>query len=395
MLKFKAFLCALFSLRCGPPNISVDKVKFEIFDTHSSNFEQKIFNSLQSTQNFFADDDVKQMIEVGATALKFVPFIGQMDEVILTVTGLLEDESDWKGDFSKTISGETMRSIADNQIDWMQAQLKTIRKNIPLLDKQRQPNRQNRIANAQYIHNTFDTMINYLAEKRSVFKKFPLVTSPLIISLSLLIATFIPIANKIIPIERKQLQVACKTRDILEEYRRRTFIARTDKLNTIYDHYSVMLTELTKPYSPLGYNKNNDSDILHCYMGCDLPESEQNLHCLLDEFSEMKYSYKRANPQSQSISNRCIREYTGLVRHRVEQMFPVDIFGKFCANTKTKRKPTGKSPKSFFFKFYKLNFIEIKKKTFLFFLIRMDRKRLAYEEFGCCECLWKYRRNIL
>lgn len=334
----------------------INKVKFEIFDSHPTNFEMKVFNSLQSTQNFFAEDDVRKYVDIGATVLKFIPFIGEMDEVLQTVTGLLEDESDWKADFSKVIAGEALRSIADNQIFWMQSQIKTIRKNIPLLDKKKQPNRQNRMANAQYIHNSLDTMVNYLGNKIGVFRKFPLVTAPLVISLSLLIATFLPIANATIPIETEHLQLACKTRNILKKYRSRAFIARANKLNAIYDHYDVMLEVFAKPYSSRGYNEA-DQDVLHCNTGCSLPEPKQNFHCLLDAFATIKYNYGGVSSEA-SVRNRCIKEYTAVVRHRVEQMFPVNIFNKLCGvsqrEEKSKRKPTGKIHNSFNFKSIKI-----------------------------------------
>lgn len=314
-------------------------VKFELFDKRTTNFEHTIYNSLQSTQNFFARDDVKKAIEIETTIVQFIPFVSEINSIIHTVIGLLDEESDWKKDFSKAIASETMRLVADNQIHWMQSQIKTIRKNIHLLDENKQPNLQSRMANAQFIHNSLDTMVNYLGNKVSVFRKFPLVTSPLVISLSLLIATFIPIAKSIIPIETEELQLACKTQDLLEKYRSRAVMARADKVNTIYDHYDAMMKELSKPYNSRGYNQLAHNT-LHCSMGCHTPDSHKNSHCIVDEFSKMKYNYG---------NTKCINEYTALIRHRMEEMFPVEIFTKLCGNGNRERRTTGKIHNSYKF----------------------------------------------
>lgn len=341
MLKFSIFLCILIvSPRWCHCEIPFDKVKFDVFDTNSTNFEMNVYNSLQSTQSFFADEDVKTAIDVGATVLSLLPFIGKMYEVVKTASGLLGDQSDWKNEFAQAIAGETMRSIAENQIFWMQAQIQTIQKNIPLLDKAKQPSEQNRISNAQYIHNTLDTMINYLDHKTGVFRKFPLLSAPLVISISCVVATFIPIAHTIIPIEMNQFKLAYKTRGVLKAFRARTFMARANKFNTIYEHYAVMMEVLAKPYHLRGYNEP-DQNVLHCNIGCDMPASRHNAECLLDDFAIMKYNYGLF--VAPRIRNRCIKEYTGLVRHRVEQMFPVDIFDQLSGPTSHPgRAPTGK-----------------------------------------------------
>lgn len=196
--------------------------------------------------------------------------------------------------------------------------MKTIQEKIIL--NETNPDRENRKTISSIFHTDFDAMINYFDHSDSLFKKYPLHGSPPLIKLALLIAVLQPQINTLSSLEAKTPQLICKIRDVLKDYRRRSVEARLHKLsitNELYEDIfvSFMGNLRTFSYSSNGYGKWKS---LQCRKGCDADT------CVKDEFCSDQYH------ENNDLGTDCISSYTALVRHRVEQVFSVELLDKLC-----------------------------------------------------------------
>lgn len=91
---------------------------------------------------------------------------------------------------------------------------------------------------------------------------------------------------------------------------------------------------MRKQYNENGYNTTKD---FQCDEGCSKPFS--GVFCLHDDFGESEYYIDNY------MDPTCVVDYADLVRHRVENMFPVKLLNSLCVGEKSKI-PTGR----FFFK---------------------------------------------
>lgn len=370
MIIFRALLCFVLVFKLVSADVPFDDVKLEIFENRKTDFETNILNSLKIAKNFFGSGAGKAVFNAGAKAINFIPFIKVLSALLPKLGNLLAENSDWRPVFAKAITEETNHAITHNQLVWLESTMQTIEQNIPLLDEQKQPDIENRKANALYIQNNINTMMNYFDQRSGLFKKYPLVTAPLLVSLASIIAVFTPLANSLIPIEAKHMQLTCKAHDVLLAYRSRAVFQRTKKLNLEYLYNQFVMDALKQPFNENGYNQTNPG-ILHCDSGCEKPypvtycksvcrqyrnerncvrtqckhyELDHHSYCISDAFGSNKYNHNDIidgrNPTSVS-SFPCVSDYVGLVRHRVENIFPVAILDKLCDRRQRKKTDYG------------------------------------------------------
>lgn len=366
MITFRVFLCFVLVFKFGWADVPFDDVKFEIFENRKTDFETNILNSLQIAKNFFGSGAGKAVFNAGAKAINFIPFIKALSSLLPKLGDLLAEQSDWRPVFARAITEETNHAITHNQLVWLESTMQTIEQNIPLLDEQKQPDIENRKSNALFIQNNINTMMNYFDQRSGLFKKYPLVTAPLLVSLVSIIAVFTPLANTLIPIEAKHLQLTCKAHDVLLAYRSRAVFARTQKLNLEYLYNKFVMDALKQPYNEYGYNQTNPG-ILQCDSGCEKPypetycksvcrqyrderncmraqcnryELDQHSYCVTDAFGSNKYNHKDiidGKDPTAVPAFPCVSDYVGLVRHRVENIFPVALLDKLCDRRPRKR----------------------------------------------------------
>lgn len=359
MTTFRALLCFVLIFELSSADLLFEDVEFDIFDNRKTDFEANVLNSLKITKNFFGSKEGKCVLAAGAKAVNLIPYVKTLSALLPKIGDLLAEQSDWKRAFIQALSEETNRAITLNQIVWIESELQTIHDLIPLLDEKKQPDLENRKSNAQYIQNQINTMMNYFDHRAGLFKKYPLITSPLLISLIEIIAIFTPIANSLIPIEAKHLQLTCKARDVLMAFRSRAIYERTKQLNLEYLYNQYVMDALKQPFNEYGYNDTNPGT-LHCDGGCEKPypptycngvcrqfrnernckraqcnhyEMDQHSYCVVDGFGRNKFSHDNIINIKKPLSEQafpCVSEYVGLVRHRVEDMFPVSFLNKMC-----------------------------------------------------------------
>lgn len=302
--------------------IPYDEVKYKMFE--NDNVERIILKSLQTTKNVFAQQESKTAVLIGLGAALIIPPLGPIASMLFVIVNLLAEESDWREVFSRTIANQLERGIALSHVQLMKAKIETIDEKLDLLSERHPKIVRRNIA--RFIHRELDTMLNIFAGGNSFIKKYPLIGTPLLIALAQLAALFHPVAKRLVPREAKKPGLPCKMKYILLDYRPRMINARLEKLHgsspeglRLADHKKYLRSRLSRAmsfdYNRNGYNKTIPAT-LDCEKGCN------SNWCLIDDFGDT-YGVP---PWS------CPNDYALFLRHRVEQMFPVELLNDLCVN---------------------------------------------------------------
>lgn len=316
--------------------IPFDHVNINLFDnnqTHS--LESFLSISLKSTENIFASKNIVNFIMNTETITlnSLIPFVGHLGGLSLALKNLLANDGDWMKSFVRTIANESRTNLALNDIHWMQAAIGIIQKEVPDLDGTNSEHNILRKRIASSIYSDFDKMINLFAHQYSIFKNYPLIGAPVLIELSLLIAIFTPIAKVLVPLDVKNPQIACKTLNTLIDYRPLTVSARLDKIHSNNTLFVRTLAAVRQwPYNSNGYNKSVALECQKIDGNRSFPPGHSG-NGLWDEFGyQIPYHYNQT----------CFREYASYVRHRVEELFPIQLLEKVC-NYRRSNVPAGKA----------------------------------------------------
>lgn len=321
--------CLVLAFQSTWANIPFEQVKFHIFDKQMTPIELKTLNTVNSITDFFSSEAVKS--ELNGDLKTVVPYSIYLDILLKINEELLNSKSDWLMDFKRSIDNGIDSNMAQARFNLMESVVQAIHEKIPRLDETNQLSLAIRKSKARYVHSNLESLIDYFAENGGIFKQFPFISAPLLINVALMIAVFTPIGNQLIPDEVKDLQLACKAKDALEFYRNRVVFLRANRLNSMDLYYEHMAPVLTQTYNSSGYDERN-SGIFQCKPGC---RDDHKAWCLVDEFGDVEYDLKTV------VMVDCISEYVGLVRHRTEKLFPVEVLDNLCVDRKP-RKPTGK-----------------------------------------------------
>lgn len=323
---FWIFLCLTLAFQSAWADVPFESVKFQIFEKHPTDFETSTSESVKSVEEFFMSDAVESVSRGDGSITDFVPYLEQLNALFKVNERLLKPD----GDCMNSIDERAKREVSHMHFYLMDSVMPSIRYKISRLDAQNQPNAAIRKANAKYIQTHLQTILNYFDQNDGIFIKHPLIAAPLLINLALIIAVFTPIANNLLPAETKHMQLACNAKVLLEDYRARSVFQRANRLNSRDLYYKEMAAVLTRPYNQAGYDDSHG--ILHCSLGCTDFGTNDKKFCLVDMFGQERYKI---------IQNDCISEYVGLLRHRTEKMFPVELLDKECIN-RAPRTLTGK-----------------------------------------------------
>lgn len=325
LLLYFATLFAIISA-----DVRYDNLKFEIFDNRPSQFEKNVYDSLQTTKKVFV---IVGINGANATA-NFAPFVGRLVNIAPAAALVLADDSDWHAAFSKTIANEAKREDAEADIRRIEETLQTVKAKVELLDDAHNPSAENQRTIASIIHTQLDIILNAFGRKNSLLKKYALIAAPPLIHLSSLIATFTPLARSLIPVEMNRIDLSCKVLDNLRDYRSRAVSDRLDKIHSENSDFTpAKLNVQLWPYNRSGYNK---SRILPCRKDCGPTPYYLASTCMTDDFGAIELE---ANPQrtrriKPEINDACWEGYTSFVRHKVEEMFPVELLDSLCKREK-------------------------------------------------------------
>lgn len=312
-------------------NIPYDEVKFQIFDRKVRQFEMEIYKSLQTTKNFFASAYAGNVIMGGLLASNVVPILGPFAGTAYVVRTYFAQESDWKEAFERAIAHETRSAIALFQVQLMDSTMQTIQGKLKRMKNN--TDMDSLIRSASSIHTQIDIMLNSFAQIDSLFKKYPLIGTPPLIALAQLIAFFDPIAKALIPSEAEDPELSCKMRDILLDYRPRTVNARLEKLHfraetpLFHDSVSQVFPQILFNATLIKYNENGYNQTSPGTLNCrkDSVHANRSIAAIIlhDDFGVDDYYHDYLS---------CATDYALLVRHRVEDIFPVELLNRLCVN---------------------------------------------------------------
>lgn len=302
-----------------------ENVKLNIFGEHPSNFESNVYKSLQMTKDFF----VRQSKESKTGNL--VPYMNELAKLAAIIRTTLTKESDWHKAFTQAAGHEPTYETAASQANWMEIIMLANEEKIKTINKEH-PDQNDLVSFASVVHKDLNTMMNYLDQDQSLFKKYPLVGTPVLIQLALFSAAFSPFEKALIPDKPK---ISCKVYDVLMNYRARMVDVRLEKLNAppIISIYEQLFQVMSLPYNQNGYNQTNPA-VIDCDKGCKRPGWSHTQLCLKDAFGSDEYyvpNYSRS---------KCVVDYAALTRYRVEQLLPIELLNKFC-DTRQPKTPTG------------------------------------------------------
>lgn len=309
----------LFVPSCA--KITYDEAKFQIFHKKATHFESEILKSLQTTRNFFAQPEFASAVLLGLAAGTFFPPLAPTAGIVFVIRALLAQESDWRGVFSEAIARETNRAIAVYAVDSMASKMKTISKKLNIMNDN-STDIQDRKIMTYFVHSEIENMLNFFDGSHSIFKRFPLIATPLLIELAQLIAFFDPVAKAILKKHVKNADLSCLMHNILLDYRPRFVNDRMEKVHSVSRRVPELLSfAMEGAYYPHGY-----SITIPPSFNCKRC-SAKSKHCLNDDFGDT-YDI--------SESPLCVKDYALFVRHRVEEMvYPVVLVGAlnhFCSN---------------------------------------------------------------
>lgn len=319
------FVCLTTLFALSFSEILFYDIPVNIFDGRPRDFERQVLESSKLLKSFVNRDDVSLAITAGSVALSLSPFyLAKFYKFIPLVRQILADKSDWRDAFTKAIADETMRNVVESEVRWMEATMETIQSKIKLLGDEN-PRPESRRTIALFMHNELDRMLNFFDIKSSLLRKYPLVGSVPLIQLATLVIVFSPIATALIPLEAVNPQISCKMYDLLVDFLPRTVNARLHQMDSDVSIFRSIVKAMSLPYSAHGYNA-----AIRVLRGC--PDDPYAI-CLKDKFSQSEYSATDANG---------IIDYAALVRHRIEDLFPIDVVKTLCIDRQPQI-PTGKS----------------------------------------------------
>lgn len=264
-------LCTVLAIQLvSCDDIPYKDIALQVFDTKSRNFEKAIVQSLESTKHFWEDETVKNVFRTSSAIEQYLPFGEAIKTIVAAIADLSKSESDWKPMLTKALEKEQYKAIIMEQIEWFTTKMEAMKKVLPLLDKENEPNKNVRMLHALSLYHDIHKMLEYYRSPFGLFQKYPLVTAPLLIYLGLLTTAFLPLANEIIPSSAKRLPIECDAMDTLKQYRSLVFYARLQKTNLKYLRYFELMKAVAAidKYGP-------KSTTLSCQKGC----KKKTTHC--------------------------------------------------------------------------------------------------------------------
>lgn len=289
---------------------------------NSATLDGKISNSLETTENFFAE--ISGGLEVLALGTSLVPYLGSFVSIIKDFAGILSSETDWKENFSKAMSKEMKEEIVKDNIDNMDTTLRLIKIYIESINDTIQTKSFTKLNNdtmeddARTIYKEFLELIIGFRKENSKFKHFPLLAAPILIEMGLLVSAFEPIQIALI----NETKLSCSFRDGIWDYI--PFVVE-DRLSKLENMNLIKLTELRNQqfidWNPTALNDKTGTEMN--YLDCNSEPCEEEA-CLIDHYSTK--IYKNITEEK----SECLSHYALHLRQLVEKQFPLKQLEKTC-----------------------------------------------------------------
>lgn len=305
-------------------DVSCDSLNVTIFKDETDSFEVKIQKSLQITKNVFATDEMKKAVEISAV----VPGLSELSSALTLLAGVLSSESGWQANFLNTISSEADRPIARQAAVDIRAYLRTINNTFALLDTpcndDSMCNKKTHVAN---IENNLSIIIEKLADRNTIFRKYALLAMPLMFTTASYVKIWAIYGEIYDEFLFNNTRVFCRLKRVLSEYRSRAVFQRLKILERT-DKSSAKTTLEGYMYEFLG---GDSSDSFHqsqpgqirskgtveCEIGCETSK----MITYDDKCIEDPIDSRRLFAGRHEQLNRCIVSYAECIKTRVESPF--------------------------------------------------------------------------
>lgn len=194
--------------------IPYSDVEVNIFDKHPKDFELRVLRLMNTTHKFYKKHNVSSIFDILSA---HAPYVGELINTVKIFHDTMSEQSQWRLQFTKAITDETLREIAESEGRRMKATMQTVETKIKILGDSN-PDKSNRKTIASILHTELDKLINFFDLKSSLFRKYPLMGAPPLVQLGSLIAIFSPYAKALNPLEAMNPQISCKMRDVLLDF---------------------------------------------------------------------------------------------------------------------------------------------------------------------------------
>lgn len=321
-------------------NIQWSEIQPGILTSHKSiSVENKIRNSLDTTQNFFTEHHNEILgIANGATLITAaIPIVPTVISLTASFASMLESKSDWRDEFAVVITKVIEEKEAKSFLSAKADRLYYLKEDfMPLVEgrleeMEKEKNGEKVVVDEirrRDVHTGFHTIISGFIETirafqkpDSIFKNYPLTGAPFFIELGLLISVLEPIAIRF----TTTYEISCKIRDAMIDYIPFVVGARLEKVNAPLK----IMNEVRKESS--AQNNRLVSNALFCQSHCDggkhriwyitqWKEFESN--CLIDDFG--------TKILGRDSAYKCEKDYAQHLRYYVEKMFPIEQLEEVC-----------------------------------------------------------------
>lgn len=213
MFPFCMFLCASILFVASFAYIPSENAKFHIFDSELHPFETSLTQSINDLETTSKNEgDVDAALKTTEDAL---------DYIVNMVDG------DWKKTFYKATNDA---DTAVKCVTEVGVQIKDLRNELSAFKL----NKESRKSNGPKIAEKLEKILQKFNGEDSAFRSYPLISSPLLIELALVVPHLISITKGLqIEQEMKKYRLPCLAYDLLFEYREYAVDYRLDKLQTV------------------------------------------------------------------------------------------------------------------------------------------------------------------
>lgn len=285
--------------------------------------EDVIARSLVTTKNIFANPTTKTALTTLAIGSSKIPFLGEFFNIVSSVAGLLEAETDWKDTFTKVITEEMRKGHVMNDLDNFSDVVHSLKNRFSLLNESVSGKNEltwktapEVIGFATDIFSRLEEMTISFAKPDSQYKRHPLIGAMFFIELSLLGLAFEPIAIPLLR-EASRYKLSCELRDATLDFLPFVLSARFGETN--------LRSVVSKTVRGTKYNKNGyipkEHETLPCgtQYGCELHSPA----CLYDSLGKSYYACGEED-------DLCHYIYACYLRASVEARFPIDLLQQEC-----------------------------------------------------------------
>lgn len=328
--------------------IPYENVNFVLLDGFSQHIHSQINESVHQTMAFFERRKTEASMINDQNRVSFKPYIKPISSTLPIIRTVLTAALDWHQFLSKLIPDTTQRNIVDKELNVMLQALNTIIDTTGVFESDKTMSIATKSALVHNIHDNLDIFVYKFSNRQSIFRKYPLIAMPMLLSLAPFVSLFVYAEGAIVPESDRGSLISCRLYKALYEYRSLAVESRlmkldiVDSMGTPINKRQPINTVLAKVFNENGYNISSDPSI-SCRKGCHAFVGAYVYVCLRDPISRTEYDCHMRHEMYA-----CLFGYMEYTRFRIEHAFndPMKLVAKTCTdearNQPLRPAPTGK-----------------------------------------------------